>query len=101
MGIYKMIYRTKKRTVKALPIGFILQTAEGNFKSLPTWVKKAYQDQKLFFGFSRLMVMEKDWRKVAMSGEMLVLTNDNDLRVISEKVFYELYEDEFGSTCQN
>lgn len=96
-----MIYRTKQKTVKALPVGYILQTAESNFKGLPTWVKKAYQDQKLFFGFSQLRVVEVDWRKDARPGEMLIQCPNKGLFTLKEKEFHELYEDEFASTSSN
>lgn len=92
-----MIYRTKQKIVKALPVGYILQTAESQFKSLPNWVKQAYQDQKLLFGCHELHVKEDSWRKYARPGEMLILTEDNKLEVKVEKEFHEIYEDQFDS----
>ena len=92
LGINCMNYRAKEKVVQALPVGFILETASSDFRKLPSWIKKAYQDGKIFFGFSILQVNEDIWRKKASSGEILILDPDTGLKVMSQKDFHQIYE---------
>ncbi|MDV7628897.1 hypothetical protein [Acinetobacter baumannii] len=87
-----MVYQTKQRMVEAEPVGSLLCLVETDFKSLPVWVKKAYQDQKLFFGFGSIQVQCINFIEVANSGDVLISHADGKLEILSDIKFSETYE---------
>lgn len=87
-----MAYRIKQRIVEAEPVGSILQIAASDFKSLPAWIKKGYQDQNLFFGFSSLRVVCGSFIKDADADDVLVGHECGRLEVMSHKTFHKIYE---------
>lgn len=87
-----MAYKTKQKTVEAESVGAILQLVETDFRSLPDWVKKQYQEQKLFFGFSSIKISQINFLEEARSGDVLVKHESGKLEVLSEHKFFETYE---------
>ncbi|ELY7203868.1 hypothetical protein ACTTXG_000803 [Acinetobacter baumannii] len=87
-----MAFKQKQKTVEAEPVGAILDLFETDFKSLPDWVKRAYKDQKILFGYGLLKLIHVSFTQQAVPGDVLVSHENGKLEVLPENKFFETYE---------
>ncbi|QNX02781.1 hypothetical protein IC798_05450 [Acinetobacter seifertii] len=87
-----MVFKAKQRTVEAEPVGAILNLFETDFISLPDWVKRAYKEQKIFFGYGLLKINHINFNQQAVLGDVLVSHENGMLEVLPENKFFETYE---------
>lgn len=87
-----MAFKQKQKTVEAEPVGAILDLFETDFKSLPDWVKRAYKDQKILFGYGLLKLIHVNFTQQAVPGDVLVSHENGKLEVLPENKFFETYE---------
>jgi len=90
-----MKFQTKMREVQAISVERLTKTAEQNFKSLPNWVKKAFVEDNLFIGYSKVVINDVANVAIADLGDVLILNPQEQIEVMSKKDFCDRYEGVF------
>lgn len=93
-----MKFKTKEHTVDAMHVSQVVSLANTNFKFLPTWFKKKYQEGKIFIGSSGVVVNDVYHCVLSEKDSVLVLDQNKELDLMPEKEFNERYQDYFDST---
>lgn len=93
-----MKFKTKEHTVDAMHVSQVVSIANNNFKSLPVWIKKKYQQSKIFIGAAGVIVNDAYHCEISDSDSVLVLNQNKQLILMSEKEFDERYQDCFDSS---
>lgn len=93
-----MKFKTKEHTVDAMHVSQVVSIANNNFKSLPVWIKKKYQQSKIFIGAAGVIVNDVYHCEISDSDSVLVLNQNKQLILMSEKEFDERYQDCFDSS---
>lgn len=93
-----MKFKTKEHTVDAMHVSQVVSIANNNFKSLPVWIKKKYQQGKIFIGAAGVIVNDVYHCELSDSDSVLVLNQNKQLILMSEKEFDERYQDYFDSS---
>lgn len=88
-----MKFKTKMHEVSAISVERLTKTAEQNFKSLPNWVKKAFVEDNLFIGYSKVVINDVANVAIADLGDVLILNPQEQIEVMSKKDFFDCYED--------
>lgn len=96
MGI-NMKFKTIEHTVDAMHVSQVVSIANSSFKSLPTWIKKKFQENKIYIGYSEVIVNDGSCCKVGDRETVLVLNQNKELILMSLKEFDERYQDFFAS----
>lgn len=93
-----IIYQTKHKTVKGISADKVLELARSNFSKLPSWLKKKFQENKLMLGGSVVQIeCRNHCLQDAMGTDVIFIDDKNELSVMSEKAFFEVYEDPFDN----
>lgn len=93
-----IVYQTKHKTVKGISADKVLELAQGSFSKLPSWLKKKFQENQLMLGGTAVQIEGSDRCLVDATGTDIIFINGkNELNVMKEKDFLDVYEDPFAN----
>jgi len=93
-----IVYQTKHKTVKGISAERVVCLAKDSWSKLPAWFKKNFQENKIMIGGSVVQVEDKNRMLLDASGTDIIFINDKEeLNVMKEKDFLEVYEDIWGA----
>lgn len=88
-----MKFKTIVHEVNAISVGLIISYAGLDFKKLPIWIRKKYQDGKLFIGHGSVVVNDVFRCEIASQTDVILLNDKKELVVMDRKEFFNRYED--------
>jgi len=87
-----MKYVKKSIVVEAAPVKTLLQIAKNDFESLPDWVREAWENREIKFGFDHILVLTLEGGMRADEVDMLILGIDNEVYPCKPDIFKKTYE---------
>ncbi len=90
-----MKFQTKMHEVDAISVERVVSLAANDFGKLPVWIKKKFNESRLFIGKHHLIVNDIYHCQIADNSNILVFNSSKQIEVMSKKDFCDRYEGVF------